>query len=58
MDHWPGSTLCGEVASIIRRILGFVAVTIAALLHVWYRAVLAAPKVKRRKAARRAARNA
>jgi hypothetical protein len=47
-----------QVATIIRRILGFVAVTIAALLHVWYRAVLAAPAVKRRKAARRAARNA
>jgi hypothetical protein len=43
------------VASI-RKILGFVALSIAALLHVWYRGVLAAPEVKRRKAAKRAAR--
>jgi hypothetical protein len=46
------------VASIVRRILGFAAVTVAALLHVWYRGVLAAPEVKRRKAAKRAARRA
>jgi hypothetical protein len=45
------------VASI-RKILGFLVAGIGALLHVWYRAVLAAPEVKRRKAARRAARRA
>ncbi|MGZ4289111.1 MAG: hypothetical protein ACXVQZ_00660 [Gaiellaceae bacterium] len=44
------------MAASIRRILGLLAVGIGSLLHVWYRAVLAAPQVKRRKAARRAAR--
>jgi len=42
----------------IRRIVRLVVSALAALLHVWYRAVLAAPEVKRRKAARRAARRA
>ena len=54
---WGGSTLCGVVASIAR-VLGLAAVVLAGLLHVWYRAVLAVPGVKRRKAARRAARRA
>lgn len=40
----------------IRRILGAAAGALAALLHVWYRGVLAAPAVKRRKRARRARR--
>jgi hypothetical protein len=51
------STLGGVLASI-GRVLLVVAVGIAALLHLWYRGVLAAPEVKRRKAARRAARRA
>jgi hypothetical protein len=46
------------VVASIRRILVFVAVGIGALLRVWYRAVLVAPEVKRRKAARRVARRA
>ena len=49
------STLC-DVAASIGRILGLLAAALAALLHVWYRGVLAAPEVKRRKAARRSAR--
>jgi hypothetical protein len=47
------------VASIVRLLglaLAAIAVAIAALLHLWYRGVLAAPEVKRRKASRRAAR--
>ncbi|HUJ55313.1 MAG TPA: hypothetical protein VLW49_04925 [Gaiellaceae bacterium] len=40
----------------IRRILRLAGSALLALLHVWYRAVLAAPEVKRRKAARRAGR--
>jgi hypothetical protein len=43
------------VASI-RKIFGAFVLAVAALLHVWYRGVLAAPDVKRRKAAKRAAR--
>jgi hypothetical protein len=43
------------VASI-NRILRLATVALAALLRVWYRAVLAAPEVKRRKARRRASR--
>ncbi|HZD87819.1 MAG TPA: hypothetical protein VE088_07430 [Gaiellaceae bacterium] len=42
----------------IRRVLRLVASAFATLLGVWYRAVLAAPEVKRRKAARRADRRA
>ncbi|HEY2310228.1 MAG TPA: hypothetical protein VGH46_03835 [Gaiellaceae bacterium] len=42
----------------IRKAFGLLALAVAALLHVWYRGVLAAPEVKRRKAARRAARRA
>jgi hypothetical protein len=45
------------VASIAR-LFGFLVAAVAGLLHVWYRGVLAAPEVKRRKAARRAARRA
>ncbi|HEY3576530.1 MAG TPA: hypothetical protein VGK68_00890 [Gaiellaceae bacterium] len=45
------------VASIAR-VLGVVAAAVAGLLHLWYRGVLAAPEVKRRKAARRAVRRA
>ncbi len=51
--HQARSTLSGGVASI-RRILGLAAAALAGLLRLWYRAVLAAPEVKRRKAARRA----
>jgi len=54
---WGGSTLCGVVASI-GRLLGLVALAFVAVLRLWYRAVLLAPEVKRRKAARRAARRA
>jgi hypothetical protein len=43
------------VASIAR-LLGLVALAFVALLRTWYRAVLFAPEVKRRKAARRAQR--
>jgi hypothetical protein len=50
--HRCRSTLGGAVASI-RRILRLVASGVVALLGLWYRAVLAAPEVKRRKAARR-----
>ncbi len=39
-------------------VLGLAAAAMAGLLHLWYRGVLAAPEVKRRKAARRAARRA
>jgi phage-related minor tail protein len=42
----------------IKRILGGVVAALAALFHLWYRGVLAAPEVKRRKAARRGARRA
>jgi hypothetical protein len=42
----------------IARLLAVVAAAVGALLGLWYRAVLAAPEVKRRKAARRAARRA
>jgi hypothetical protein len=46
----------------IRRVLvlavAAVVAALAALLHVWYRGVLAAPEVKLRKRARRAARRA
>ncbi|HZS31035.1 MAG TPA: hypothetical protein VFA37_07245 [Gaiellaceae bacterium] len=42
----------------IKRILGTLAGALAALLHVWYRGVLAVPEVKRRKAARRATQRA
>jgi hypothetical protein len=45
------------VASI-GRLLGLVGVAVLAVLRLWYRAVLLAPEVKRRKAARRAARRA
>jgi hypothetical protein len=49
------------VASIVR-LLGLAAAALFALvfgvLRLWYRAVLYAPEVKRRKAARRAARRA
>jgi hypothetical protein len=51
------STLCGVVASI-GRLLGLVVLAFVAVLRLWYRAVLLAPEVKRRKAARRAARRA
>jgi hypothetical protein len=40
------------VASI-KRIVRIVLAVVATLLHLWYRAVLATPGVKRRKAARR-----
>jgi hypothetical protein len=47
------------VLASIRRALFLAAAaafaTFGTLLHVWYRGVLAAPEVKRRKAARRAA---
>jgi hypothetical protein len=50
------------VVASIRRVLVLavagLAVGVAGFLHLWYRAVLAAPEVKRRKAARRAARRA
>jgi hypothetical protein len=44
------------MAASIAKLFGLLVAAIAGLLHVWYRAVLAAPAVKRRKAARRAAR--
>lgn len=40
----------------IKRILGGAVAAIATLLHLWYRGVLAAPEVKRRKAAKRGGR--
>jgi hypothetical protein len=49
------------MTSIIRHIAVLAAVLVAglaAVLHLWYRGVLAVPEVKRRKAARRAARRA
>ncbi|HLX32270.1 MAG TPA: hypothetical protein VKR79_05805 [Gaiellaceae bacterium] len=42
----------------IKRMIGTAVGALAALLHVWYRAVLATPEVKRRKRARRAGRRA
>jgi hypothetical protein len=45
------------VASIAK-LFGLALAGLAALLHLWYRGVLAAPEVKRRRAARRAARRA
>jgi hypothetical protein len=45
------------VASI-GRLLGLVGIAFLAMLRLWYRAVLLAPEVKRRKAARRASRRA
>jgi hypothetical protein len=42
----------------LKRILGAVVGALAALFHLWYRGVLAAPEIKRRKAAKRAARRA
>ncbi len=42
----------------IAAVLGLAVAGIAGLLHLWYRGALAAPEVKRRKAARRAARRA
>jgi len=41
-----------SIGTVVRVVGG----ALAALLHVWYRAVLAVPEVKRRKAARRARR--
>lgn len=49
------------MATVVRRIklvLRVIAGTIAFAAYVWYRAVLAVPRVRRRKAARRAARGA
>lgn len=45
------------VASIVR-LFGLLVAAVVGVLRVWYRAVLLAPEVKRRKAARRAARRA
>jgi hypothetical protein len=42
----------------LKLIAGVLAAGVAAVLHLWYRGVLAVPEVKRRKAARRAARRA
>jgi len=53
--HPDESTLRDSVPSI-KRILRLALAALAALLHLWYRGVLAAPEVKRRKAARRRAR--
>jgi hypothetical protein len=47
-----------SIARLFALIFGLFAAALAGLLHVWYRGVLAAPAVKRRKAARRAARRA
>src|SRR5215472_16740982 len=46
------STLCRMLASI-GRILGLFAAMVAAILRLWYRAVLLAPEAKRRKRAKR-----
>jgi hypothetical protein len=42
----------------LKLIAGGFAAGVLAVLHLWYRSVLAVPEVKRRKAARRAARRA
>jgi hypothetical protein len=46
------------VVASIARLFGLLVLGLAGLLHLWYRGVLGAPEVKRRKAARRAARRA
>jgi len=43
---------------LVLLIAGVLAAGLVALLHLWYRGVLAVPEVKRRKAARRAAKRA
>jgi len=42
--------------TLVRRILKLVAASVAFLLYVWFTAVRAAPRIRRRKALRRAAR--
>lgn len=44
--------------TLVRRILRLVAAGLAFLLYVWFAAVRAVPKVKQRKALRRATRDA
>jgi len=46
------------VVASIAKLFGVALAGLAALLHLWYRGVLAAPGVKRRKARRRRARGA
>jgi hypothetical protein len=43
--------------TVVRRILKLFAASVAFLLYVWFSAVRAAPRIRRRKALRRAARN-
>jgi hypothetical protein len=46
------------MARLVLLIAGVLAAGLGVFLHLWYRGVLAVPEVKRRKAARRAARRA
>jgi hypothetical protein len=47
-----------RIIKLLAVLVGALAAGLAAVLHLWYRGVLAAPEVKRRKAARRRARRA
>jgi hypothetical protein len=47
-----------RLIKLVALLAGGLVVGLAAVLHLWYRGVLAVPEVKRRKAARRAARHA
>lgn len=44
--------------ALVRRVLKLVGATLAFAVYIWFAAVRATPKVKRRKATRRAAREA
>jgi hypothetical protein len=48
--------MVASIARVFGLLLVGLLVALAGLLHLWYRGVLAAPEVKRRKVARRAAR--